>query len=231
MRAVRTEADFIHQEDGILVAAGFEVRGFEPVVIVLQAEFGELRWIPGEIGGQAVAALALRIVGDFGWRHVDVIAAQACGPAFVETPDDLGISAPVIEGFRSGEAVIESPAGLISPEHRLALPFHERPTTFRVGGFPFVEQIGAVDLGAGVFAGVIGSESRGDSTEDRLGGGDIKRCLEAWREDQIRQAVGLPVDRLPGEEGSVNFLLRYRLAPARRLVEASRTTAPRTHLR
>ena len=33
------EAEFIHQENGVLVATGFKVGGFEHVVIVLQAKF------------------------------------------------------------------------------------------------------------------------------------------------------------------------------------------------
>ena len=134
---------------------------------------------------------------------MDIIAAQARSPTFVEAPDDLGIGTPVMEGLRYGKTVVKAMSGLISAEHGFTLPFHEWPTAFRIGRFPLVKQIDAIDLGAAVFSGVIGTERGGHAAEDRLGGRKVERRFETWRDGHIRESIGLAFDGLPAEERSI----------------------------
>ena len=62
MRAVGAEDEFELEEKLIGLALRKEIIRFQEIVIVLQANLGKLRRIPGEIAGNAFAALPVGVL-------------------------------------------------------------------------------------------------------------------------------------------------------------------------
>ena len=80
-------------------------------MIVLQTEFRKFRRIPGQIGRDARTRLACNVVGEERIFHIEIIAADADDPAFLEPPEHLRINPPVAEGLTDGERIIKSASG------------------------------------------------------------------------------------------------------------------------
>ena len=126
---------------------------------------------------------------------MEIIAADADDPAFLESPKDLRIKTPVTKRFIDRERIVQTAAGFEAAIHRFGLPFHERETAFRVGAFPFVEKIGAVDLGMIVSAGVVHAERAGCAEKNGLRVARIKRSLEPRHIKHVVERAGIAVDR------------------------------------
>jgi hypothetical protein len=56
----------------------------------------------------ALAALASGVIRESGILHVEVVATQAGGQTFPESPDDLRVHAPIMEGLRDRERLIDA---------------------------------------------------------------------------------------------------------------------------
>src|SRR6476469_7426063 len=104
--AVSAEDEFELEENGIGVAAGEEVVLLQEIVVVLEPDLGELGWIPGQVRGNPGARLPGIVRRESGFLHVEIIAPDSGDPAFLESPQDLGINAPVAEGFFDWEQIV-----------------------------------------------------------------------------------------------------------------------------
>ena len=77
---VSTENKFKLQENRIDVATSEEKRVFDEVVVVLQTDFRELGWIPGQVRRDARPGLPTDVVGEPGIFGVEIIAANPGDP-------------------------------------------------------------------------------------------------------------------------------------------------------
>src|SRR2546423_2144655 len=152
--AVGAEDEFELEENRIDIATGEEGILLQEIVVVLQAEFGKLGRIPGQVGRDPSARLPGIVIGERGFLHVKVIAANADDPTFLESPKDLRIHSPVPKRFADREQIIEAAPGFVAAIHSFGLPFHERETAFGPGALPFVKKIGPVNLGLGIRSGL-----------------------------------------------------------------------------
>src|SRR5437868_9757050 len=106
--AVSAEDEFELEKNGIGVAAGEEIVLLQEIMVVLQPDLRELSWVPGQVRRNARARLARLVLGETGFLHVEIIAADADNPTFLESPEDLRIQTPVVERFVDREQIVET---------------------------------------------------------------------------------------------------------------------------
>src|SRR5258706_13552572 len=117
MRAMRPQHKFKLHPDRVRWSEMLNL-----IEVILQAEFGKLRQIPRQRGRNAPALIAVGIWLERSMIAADIIAAQSCRPALVESPNQLRIHPPIIEGFgwKTRDRVR---ACLIPSPHCFSLPF------------------------------------------------------------------------------------------------------------
>ena len=138
---------------------------------------------------------ACNVVGEVRILHVQVVAADAGDPAFLETPEHLRIHPPIVEGLSDRERIIEAAPRFEAAIHRFGLPFHERKSAFGPRALPFVEEIAAVNLGVRVRAGVVGTERAGDADEDGLGSLRSNEFSQRGTKTKSLQRAHFAIDR------------------------------------
>src|SRR5438477_5248638 len=105
--------------------------------------------------------------------HMEIISAQSGHPALTEAPYHLGIHTPVMERLCHRKSVIHAAPSLESAIHEFGLPLHERESGFRPRALPFVKQIRAVNLGAGMRSGIVRPKCARDAAKNDLGRAQI----------------------------------------------------------
>src|SRR5205085_5173389 len=100
------EDEFELEENGIDIPGGEEGVLLQKIVIVLQADFRKFRRIPGQIGRDPGPRLTGVVIGKGGFSHVEVIAAEADNPSFLESPEDLRIQPPVAKRLVDRKEII-----------------------------------------------------------------------------------------------------------------------------
>ncbi len=135
------------------------------------------------------------VVGESRILHVQIVAAQSGGPAFLETPDDLRIHPPIVKRLRDRERLIDPAPGFEAAIHRFRLPFHKGKSAFRARRFPFVEKIGPVNLGARIRPGFVRTEGAGDADQNRLSRAQVEGVFPARHVDEILQPARFAIGR------------------------------------
>ena len=83
--------EFELEKNRIDIATGEEIIFLEKIVVVLEPDLGEFRRIPRQVRGNAGAGLPGVISGERRFLHMKMIAADSDDPAFLESPEHLGI--------------------------------------------------------------------------------------------------------------------------------------------
>src|SRR5262245_43251135 len=124
---------------------------------------------------------------------MQIIAARSDGPSLLESPDNLRIHAPIMEGLGHRKRLVGSTPCLVTAIHRFRLPFHEWKAGLRLRRFPFIEQVSAVDLGAGVGTGFVRAECSRNTGQNGLGRTKIEGIFPARNVNKIPQVARLTI--------------------------------------
>src|SRR5438045_7983022 len=102
--------------------------------------------------------LPIEVIGKHRILHMDIIATKASDPAFLKSPQHLGIQTPVVKRFGDRKRIVRAMAGLETAIHEFRLPFHKWKTAFGMGTFPLVKKVPAVNLSSRIRAGFVGAK-------------------------------------------------------------------------
>src|SRR5438309_1719563 len=91
------------------------------IEVILKTQLGKLREIPRQRGRNTPAFIAVGVGLKCGGIAADIIPAQGCRPALVESPNQLRIRTPIIECFSWKSRGSICPC-LIPAVHRFSLP-------------------------------------------------------------------------------------------------------------
>src|SRR5262245_259839 len=105
---------------------------------------------------------------------MDIITTNTSDELLFESPEHLRIHTPVMKRFGNRERIIRPVTSLKTPIHEFSLPFHERKPAFRVGAFPLVKKVCAVNLGSRIRSCFVGAKRAGYARQYGLRVAQIK---------------------------------------------------------